>query len=486
MEAKCTFEKTTPGELSLNCGSPARQKKPKSKKKAMAYILVVDDEPKIRHILSIMLTLQGHRVDEAGDGETALAMVEKLAYDVMISDIRMPKMDGLTLVDRVQAMDIPCPVILVTAFATVDSAVEAMKRGAVDYITKPFDESRILLTLEKALGVSKILAENRALKTELERRLEESDLVCVSEAMKNVLALGKRVAEKADTTVLITGESGTGKEVIAKFIHENSARSEKRFVAVNCAAITANLVESTLFGHEKGAFTGADRRKQGLFEYASGGTLFLDEVGDLPLEAQAKVLRALQERVIQRVGGNEQIDVDVRVICATNQDLESLVERGQFRSDLFYRINVFPICVPPLRERTEAIIPLAEHFFRKFRGRRTEEPLLTQGAKRILTAHAWPGNVRELANAIERAVILAGDGPVTAEDLNFLTAQQSLGEAGVAVALPAGGISLEELERDLIRQALEKTSNNQSAAARLLGLTRSKLRTRVKQLEAEQ
>jgi DNA-binding NtrC family response regulator len=451
----------------------------------MAHILVVDDEPKIRHILRIMLTIQGHRVDEAGDGTAALAMVEEHAYDVIIADIRMPKMDGLTLVDRVQVMDMPCPVIFITAFATVDSAVDAMKRGAVDYITKPFDESRILLTLEKTLGISKILAENRTLKNELEQRVGESDLVCVSQAMKTVLAIGEKVAQKADTTVLITGESGTGKEIVAKFIHKNSARSERRFVAVNCAAITANLLESTLFGHEKGAFTGADKRKQGLFEYASGGTLFLDEVGDLPLEAQAKLLRALQERVIQRVGGNEQIDVEVRVICATNQDLESLVEKGQFRSDLLYRINAFPVHIPPLRERTEAIVPMAEHFFRKFRGRPAEEPLFTQGAKRILAAHSWPGNVRELANAVERAVILAGDRPITAEDLCFLTAIRSSDEADVAFRLPPQGISLEELERNLIRQALEITSSNQSAAARLLGLTRSKLRTRVKQLEAQ-
>jgi transcriptional regulator with GAF, ATPase, and Fis domain len=339
--------------------------------------------------------------------------------------------------------------------------------------------------VEKALGISKILSENRKLKEELNRSIGEADLVCVSRAMQLLLEAAKKVAAKADTTVLITGESGTGKEIVARFIHKNSPRAQRRFVTVNCAAITANLVESTLFGHEKGAFTGADRRKQGFFEYASGGTLFLDEIGDLPLEAQAKLLRALQEKIIQRVGGNESIEVNVRVVCATNQDLEYLVKQGKFRADLLYRIDVFPLHIPPLRERTEAIVPLAEYFIRKFLERPLEKErlLLTQGAKRILIDHTWPGNVRELANAIERAIILAGEGPITAEHLSFL--RTDLTKTGIAGSweLPSEGLSLEILERDLIRQALEMTGNNQSAAARLLGLTRSKLRTRLKQLE---
>ncbi len=451
----------------------------------MAFILIVDDESKMRHILKIMLSLEGHNVEGAQDGETALAMVRERAYDLVISDIRMPRMDGFTLLDHIQAMEVPCPVIIITAYATIDSAVKAMKRGAVDYITKPFEESHIILTVEKALGVSKILTENRELKEELNRSIEDADLVCVSRAMEHLLEAAQKVAAKADTTVLITGESGTGKEIVARFIHQNSPRAQRRFVTVNCAAITANLVESILFGHERGAFTGADRRKQGFFEYASGGTLFLDEIGDLPLEAQAKLLRALQEKIVQRVGGNEPIEVNVRVICATNQDLESLVKQGKFRSDLFYRIDVFPLHIPPLRERMEAIVPLAEHFMRKFRERPSERPLLTQGAKRILMDHAWPGNVRELANAVERAVILAGEEePVTTEHLSFLRTSTVRTGTVEAWKLPVGGLPLETLERDLIRQALEMAGNNQSAAARLLGLTRSKLRTRVRQLEA--
>ena len=450
----------------------------------MAFILIVDDESKMRHILKIMLSLEGHNVEGAKDGETALAMVRERAYDLVISDICMPRMDGLALLDHIQAMEVPCPVIIITAYATIDSAVKAMKKGAVDYITKPFEESQIILTIEKALGVSKILTENRELKEELNRAIGDADMVCVSRVMEHLLEAAQKVAAKADTAVLITGESGTGKEIVARFIHQNSPRAQRRCVTVNCAAITANLVESILFGHERGAFTGADRRKQGFFEYASGGTLFLDEIGDLPLEAQAKLLRALQEKIVQRVGGNEPIEVDVRVVCATNQDLGSLVKQGKFRSDLFYRVDVFPLHIPPLRERMEAIVPLAEHFMRKFRERLSERPLLTQGAKRTLMDHAWPGNVRELANAVERAVILAGEEPVTTEHLSFLRTGTVRTGTVEAWKLSPCGLSLETLERDLIRQALEMTDNNQSAAARLLGLTRSKLRTRVKQLEA--
>ncbi len=450
----------------------------------MACILIVDDEPKMRHILKIMLELKGHNAEGAQDGESALTMIRESAYDLIISDIQMPKMDGFALLDNIQSMEIPCPVIIITAYATVDSAVEAMKKGAVDYITKPFDESRILLTVEKALGISKILAENIELKEELTKYSDDDDLICVSRAMEHVLEMAEKVAAKPETTVLITGESGTGKEVVAKFIHRNSPRSKNRFVAVNCASITASLLESTLFGHEKGAFTGADRRKLGFLEYASGGTLFLDEIGDLPLSAQAKLLRTLQDKKIQRVGGNDPIEVDIRIICATNQDLESMVERGGFRSDLLFRINVFPVHIPPLRDRTEAIIPLATHFIEKFRERPSEGPLLTQGAKKVLTDHVWPGNVRELANALERTIILAGVGPVTAEHLFFLRTDKIQTDNAGVWKLPPEGLSLEILERELIRQALEMKGDNQSAAARMLGLTRSKLRTRVKQLEA--
>ncbi|NPA93835.1 MAG: sigma-54-dependent Fis family transcriptional regulator [Thermodesulfobacteria bacterium] len=448
----------------------------------MARILIVDDEDKIRHILSIMLKLKGHQVEEAESGRKALELLERSSFDVIITDLRMPEMDGFELLERVKQSDTPLPVIVITAYATIESAVEAMKKGAVDYITKPFEESQILLAVEKAIGVSRIIQENIDLKRKLKRLSKSGEIVCVSKAMQQVMDLALKVAAKPDTTVLITGESGTGKEVVARFIHDNSPRKKGRFVAVNCAAITDTLVESTLFGHEKGAFTGADRSKQGVFEYASGGTLFLDEIGDLPLEAQAKLLRALQEKTIQRVGGNEPIPVDVRVICATNQDLEKLVEEGEFRQDLYFRINVFPIHIPPLRERKEAIVPLAEFFIKKFMDSDSSDQLLTEGAKRILKEYSWPGNIRELANTMERAAILAGLPPITAEHLSFLTRQKEE-PPQKGFKLPEEGINLEELEKDFIKQALEITGGNQSAAAKLLGLTRSKFRTRLKQLE---
>lgn len=292
--------------------------------------------------------------------------------------------------------------------------------------------------------------------------------------MENAL----RVAT-SDTAVLITGESGTGKEVVARFIHSSSPRNKARFVPVNCAAISPNLVESELFGYEKGAFTGADRRTKGKFEYADGGTLFLDEIGDLPLEAQAKLLRALQDKKIQRVGGNQEIPLDVRIICATNQDLKQLVEKGKFRQDLYYRINVFPIESPPLRERPEDIVPLAEHFLRQLSG--SGDLRMTDGAVRTLMSYNWPGNVRELANAVERVMILyKGEGMVTAETVSFLRGAPAPNCAQNLFKLPAEGLALEAMEKELVRQALEASGNNQSSAAKLLGLTRAKFRVLAK------
>jgi DNA-binding NtrC family response regulator len=449
----------------------------------MAYILIAEDEAKIRHILQIMLELKGHKVDQAENGAMALALLNERIYDLVISDIKMPEMDGLTLLDNIQKMDLPCPVVFITAFATIDSAVDAMKRGAIDYITKPFDEERILFVVEKAVGISRIMAENRMLKQDLQRQSGDMQLVSASPAMKKLLTMGAKVAGQPDTTVMITGESGTGKELIARFVHCKSPRVKNRFVAVNCAAISANLVESTLFGHEKGSFTGADKQKQGVFEYACGGTLFLDEIGDLPLEAQAKLLRALQEKIIQRVGGNEQIKVDTRIVCATNRNLLTLVEENRFRQDLYYRINVFPLHIPPLRERREAIIPIAEHYIRKFMHLPGEINILTQGAARILLGHPWPGNVRELANAVERACILAEKVPVTAEDLSFLESGDRTSRSAREWRLPEQGISLDTLEKQLINQAITISSNNQSAAAKLLGLSRSQFRTKLKKIE---
>ncbi len=447
----------------------------------MAHILIVEDEDKMRHLLSIMLSRKGYRVDQAGDGIEALEMIRATPFDMVITDIKMPRMDGMELLEKIKEMEIPCPVVFITAFATVESAVEAMRQGVVDYITKPFEEDRILLTVERTLGLSKIMAENIELKRELRDVAGTDEMVYVSKEMASVVDLGLKVA-RTDAAVLIYGESGTGKELMARVIHHASPRKGSRFVPVNCAAISPSLVESELFGHEKGSFTGADRRSTGKFEFAKGGTLFLDEVGDLPNDAQAKFLRALQEKKIQRVGGNEEIPVDVRVICATNQDLDALIEKGKFRQDLFFRINVFPIHMPPLRERTGDIIPLTNHFLNRYAG---STPIqVTDGAKRLLAEYAWPGNVRELANAMERAVILTGDrGFITADTLSFLRTFPPTGSGDTDLRLPPVGISMESLEKDLVKQALDATSNNQTAAARLLGLTRSKFRVLMKRLE---
>jgi len=449
----------------------------------MAYILVVDDEEKIRNILRIMLSLKGHKIDLAANGFQALEMLKENCYDLVIADIRMDGMNGLELLKEIKKLSPPVPVVFITAFATIESAVEAMRAGAVDYIPKPFDEERIHLTIERALGISRLLSEKEALKKELDQYLLPDDIVCASPAMKQIIAMVYKVAPKPDTTVLITGESGVGKDVIARYLHRLSPRAEKRFVAINCAAIPPNLLESELFGHEKGAFTGAIKRKKGIFESANGGTVFLDEIGDLPLEAQAKLLRVLQDKKIQRLGGTEEISIDVRIIAATNQDLKSLVKEGRFREDLFYRLNVFPIHIPPLRERPEDIIPLVAHFIAKFLNRKPTNPFLTPGAEKLLLKYPFPGNVRELANAIERALILSGGQlPLSTEHLSFLEPQPRQENI---FSLPPEGIKLEELEKELIRQALEKTGGNQSAAARLLGLTRSKFRTRLKMLENE-
>jgi two-component system response regulator PilR (NtrC family) len=445
----------------------------------MATILIVDDEKKMRHLLSIMLQRQGHQIEEAGDGVEALEMLKTQTYDMVITDIKMPRMDGIALLNKLKEVGIDCPVVFITAFATVDSAVDAMRRGAADYITKPFDGDRIVLTVERTLNLSRVLVENRHLKNELGRLAEAEEIIYVSKEMSQLMDLATRVAD-SESAVLINGESGTGKELLAKFIHRASARSRARFVPVNCAAISPQLVESELFGHERGSFTGADKTAVGKFEYASGGTLFLDEIGDLPAEAQAKLLRALQEKKIQRVGGNDEIAVDVRVICATNQNLEALVESGAFRQDLYFRINVVPINPPPLRNRKTDILPLANYFLRRVGGERAGD--LSKEAVRQLENYSWPGNVRELANAMERVLILAGDQKtITAENLSFLKPSTCASNGQSGFRLPPEGISLEAFEKKIVLQALEATGDNQTRAAELLGLSRAKFRVLMRQ-----
>ncbi len=449
----------------------------------MADLLIVDDEDKMRTLLSMMLERKGFRVDQAGHGRQALELLEKKEYNLVISDIKMPEMDGKALIRAMRKQKILTPVIFITAFATIDSAVEMMQEGASDYVTKPFDESRILLTIERAMTLSRLIAENQEMKEVLARTSQTHDLIFKSREMEGVVALAENVAT-VDTAVLILGESGTGKEVVANHIHRQSLRKDNRFVAVNCAAISSNLVESELFGYEKGAFTGAAARTRGKFEFAGGGTLFLDEIGDLPLESQGKLLRALQEKRFQRVGGNEEIPVDVRVICATNRNLEQMVAQNKFRQDLFYRINVFPIMIPPLRARKEDIVPLAEYIMTTFSF--GQGHTLTEGACQKLREYTWPGNVRELANVLERCLILTRDtGQITADTLSFLQVPEARQTRTVTIQLPAGGIPLQQVQMSLVQQALQASGNNQSTAARLLGLSRSKFRVLLKNMEED-
>ena len=450
----------------------------------MSTILIVEDEVKLRNILKIMIMQQNYDILEASNGLEALEILHEKEVDLVISDIKMPEMDGFELLNKIKEKSIPVPLVFITAFATVESAVEAMRLGVFDYIQKPFEEEKIILTIEKALGFSKILKEKNELQKELEQLNLPDDLIFESKKMREVLLMLKNAVKLNSLVYLITGESGAGKEVIARYIHRLSDRKEKKFVALNCNAIPKELVESELFGYTKGAFTGAVKNKKGAFELANQGTIFLDEIGDLPLDVQGKLLRVLQEQSFTSVGGINEKNVDIQIIAATNKNLEEMVKIGSFREDLFYRLNIIPINVPPLRERKEDILPLAEYFLKKRCGEHNQ--YFTENAKSLLLSYNYPGNVRELKNIIERAFILAGGNlPISADNMGFIKINNGKRINNNIFKLPEQGINLEELEKKLIKQALEKAEGNKSAAARLLGLTRSKFRTRVKMLEEE-
>jgi DNA-binding NtrC family response regulator len=452
----------------------------------MAKILIVDDEQRIRSILRIFLESRDHAIEEADNGVTALGKLEENGFDVVISDIRMDQMSGTELLAEIKKRELGCPVIFITAYASVESSIEALRLGASDYLVKPFDEDQVHIAVERALGVGKIISENVQLHKSLKTAIHEEKGVFVSAAMKQVEELALKVAQ-SNATVLVTGESGVGKEVVARFIHANSERSQNRFVPVNCAAISPSLMESELFGHEKGAFTGASSRTEGKFEFANNGTLFLDEVGDLPPGAQAKLLRAIQEKAFSRVGGNREVALDIRLICATNQNLELMVGEKRFRQDLYYRLAVFPIHVPPLRQRKEAIVPLAVNFIKKYgKVGSYEGEFITTGGQNVLKNFSWPGNVRELGNAIERVMILkSGKLPVTGDDLAFLESGGVRTGSRNEFKLPPSGIEYDDLQKQIVMQALEMANENKSSAARLLGLSRARFRTLMKMVEGE-
>lgn len=452
----------------------------------MAQILIVEDEEKIRVLLEIMLTSAGHQTFQADNGRSALDVLEKEAVDLVVSDVCMDEMDGFSLLAIIREQQLGCPVIFITAFATLESAVDALRLGAADYLVKPFEEKDVILAVERALGRRRLLNENLLLRQEVSESSKTVDGIFISPAMQQVQRLALKVA-KSDATVLLSGESGTGKEVMARFIHYESPRYKERFVAMNCAAIAPNLLEAELFGHEKGAFTGADKARAGKFEFAGDGTLFLDEIGELPLDAQVKLLRAIQEKSVQRVGGNHEIATKCRLVCATNRDLAELVRRGDFREDLYYRLAVFPIALPPLRERREDVVPLVQHCMEKRNNFVLAGDVLTPAAAKLLQSYTWPGNVRELFNVVERAIIMKdGEAPFTSDDFPHLGGQNmALAPAGEVFKLPASGIDYEDLQRAIVMQALEMSNGNQSAAARLLGVSRAKFRTMIGLLSGE-
>jgi DNA-binding NtrC family response regulator len=379
----------------------------------MARILLVDDEPSILSVLSTLLKAEGYVVVAALGGEKARDLITSSEeFDLMISDIRMSPVNGMELLKLAHTGRPAMAVIMLTAYGSVETAIEALKLGAFDYITKPFKVDELLITVQRALDYNKALSENADLKAQLGTRYQLESIVAESPAMRNVCEMIKRVAP-TDTTVLIYGESGTGKELVARAIHTYSRRKDKQFLAVNCAALPEPLLESEMFGHVKGAFTGATAHKEGLFEAATGGTIFLDEIGSMPLSIQSKLLRVLQEKEVRRVGSNENIPIDTRVLAATNTSLEQLMGEGRFREDLYYRLSVIPIEIKPLRERTEDILPLAYHILRKESGANQTAPALDPDVCAILESYPWPGNVRELENAIKHAMTFAKDNKIT-------------------------------------------------------------------------
>jgi two-component system, NtrC family, response regulator AtoC len=459
-------------------------------------ILVVDDEPNLRRVLSAQLERDGYDVHTAEDGEQALSMLKEHHIDLVISDLRMPKIDGMELLRRVASSEEAIPVVIITAHGTVDNAVEALKTGAFDYITKPFDQAEVRTVVRKALR-TRDLSERDA-----SRPIASAapagvryDIIGQSSSILDLYAILDRVAD-TPTTVLITGESGTGKELVARALHENSSRRDKPFIKVNCAAIPRDLMESELFGYERGAFTGAVSSKPGRFELASGGTLFLDEIGSIPVEMQVKLLRALQESEFERVGGVKTIRVDVRLVAATNSDLKKEIAAGAFREDLYYRLNVVPIRLASLRERAEDIPLLTAHFIAKFNARLKKTVIgADPEARQLLSSYPWPGNIRELENVIERAVLFCDQTELSAADLPVDVRGPNQGTTPTPIPqkpldTPVGQDGLKEqvkaamvrLERELIVRALDQTSNNVTHAARLLKISRKGLQLKMKEL----
>jgi two-component system, NtrC family, response regulator PilR len=448
-------------------------------------ILVVDDEQSLREVLSIMLKRTGYAVTSVADGEEAIELLNRDIFDLVITDLRMPKIDGLEVLRAAKSASPETVVLIITAFASADSAVEAMKQGAYDYLTKPFQVDEVQLIIRNALEKRRLTTENILLKREMASQSSFAQLVGQSDAMQKVFDIVRKVAD-SKSNVLICGESGTGKELVARAIHYNSSRNPMPFVAVNCSAVPETLLESELFGHMKGSFTGAISNKAGLFEVANGGTIFLDEIGDTTPTIQVKLLRVIQEREFRRVGGNQDVKVDVRIVAATNKDLEKAVADGSFREDLYYRLDVIPIRLPPLRMRSGDIPLLVNHFLERFSKESGKpQPVLNSEAMHVLLGHEWRGNVRELENLIERVVAFSTGGTVTDADVQGWLHRSVVPQPqqGAPLELTDDGVDLEGLvngiEKELLLKALERSKWVKKKAARLLRLNTRSFRYRL-------
>ncbi len=464
----------------------------------MPIILIVEDEPKMQRLLDLTLREEGYETLAAGDAESGLKILRREKVDLIITDLRLPGMNGLEFLQAAKHANGTLPVVVMTAYGTVETAVEAMKAGASDYVLKPFSLEEIKLIVRKELDVHRLREENRDLREALGQRYEFKNIVARSPRMQEVLAMVERIAP-TNSTVLLGGESGAGKDLIARAIHQHSRRASGPFVKINCAAIPENLLESELFGYEKGAFTGAVTSKPGKFELADKGSIFLDEIGDVPPAIQVKLLRVLQEREFERLGGTRTLKVDIRLVAATNRDLRAALEQGTFRQDLYYRLNVVPIDIPPLREHKEDIPYLVDHFLSRF-ARESGKPAqrITPAAMKMLMDFHWPGNVRELENIIERAVALSSGTTLDVDDIhldgllaraprepgaNGLSASGGTAGSGSASgSFPPPGMTLEQFEDEIIREALRRAAGNKSQAARILGLSRNALRYRLSKM----
>lgn len=443
-----------------------------------AHILVVEDEVNIRSALMTMLEKLGHTVRGAGNAEDALALLEGFPADLVLTDLRMPGLGGMEFLRRMKERWPETEAIVMTAFGSIETAIEAMRCGAYDYLTKPIDRERFPVVIEKALERHALATENKHLRDRLETRTRFDQMVGDSEPMQRIYHLVEMVAE-SDVTVLLTGESGTGKEVVAKAIHHKSSRADEPFITLNCGALPDNLIESELFGYEKGAFTGATVTKAGRFELAQGGTLLLDEVGELSLKSQVDFLRVLETKEIRRLGGTKVVKVDVRIIAATNRNLEEAVKQGQFREDLYYRLNVVPIKLPPLRERGDDIPLLVETFLREFCVlHHQDQKEVSRDTMRLLRLYAWPGNIRQLRNLIERLVVTVRDHTLQPQHLpeEIQTSKEDIRTMVVTL-----GTSIEEIEREVIRRTLVEVTNHREKAAKLLGISLRALQYKIKE-----